>query len=233
MKKTTNKEELEKPEKRKTLERIDGKYIWSDFVSVLIFEKGILFTIKELFLRPGDTIREFLHYDRNKLVKPIAFLIFTSLVLIIIHDILGLNTARSPENTGSDGVLIVFEWVVDNLGLVNILLGLFIGLWTRLFFIRSNFNIYEIFILVFFTTGIGSLIYTFIRIVESIAGFESQYLSFVIEMVYSVWAIGNFFNKNKFLSYIKGVLAYLFGSVTGSFIIILIGLLLDVFNKSN
>ncbi len=233
MKNTTNKKELEKSEKQRTLERIDGKYIWREFVSVLIFEKGILFTIKELFLRPGDTIREFLHYDRNKLVKPIAFLIFSSLVLIIIHDILSLNTGTAPQNTGSDGMLIAIEWVGENLGLVNILLGIFIGLWTSLFFIKSSFNIYEIFILVFFTTGIVSLICTFFKIVESITGFESSYLSLIIPLFYSAWAIGNFFNKKKFLSYFKGFLAYFFGFMTGSIIIIIIGLLLEVFSKSN
>lgn len=171
MKNTTNKKELEKAEKQRTLERIDGKYIWREFVSVLIFEKGILFTIKGLFLRPGDTIREFLHHDRNRLVKPIAFLIFTSLVLIIIHDILSLKTSPERQYIGSDGIMIVAEWVVENFGLVYILLGIFIGLWTSLFFIKSNFNVYEIIVLVFFTTGIGNLIYTFFKIAESITGY--------------------------------------------------------------
>jgi hypothetical protein len=233
MKETTNKKVLEQSEKRRTLERIDGKYIWREFVSVLIFEKGVLFTIKELFLRPGDTIREFLHYDRNRLVKPIAFLIFCSLILLVTHQILSLNTGTAPQNTGSDGILIATKWVVENLGLVNILLGIFIGLWTSLFFKKSSFNIYEIIILVFFTTGIGNLVYTFFKILESITGFESSYLPLLIVMFYSAWAIGNFFDKKKFLSYFKGFLAYFLGLTTGSIFIIIIGLLLDVYSNSN
>ncbi|WKK76741.1 DUF3667 domain-containing protein [Marivirga salinae] len=233
MENTTNKKELEKSENQSTLERIDGKYIWREFVSVLIFEKGILFTIKELFVRPGDTIREFLHYDRSKLVKPISFLIFSSLVLIIIHNILGLKTDRAPQHFDSNGAMIALEWIEDNYEIVIILSGIFIGLWTSLFFIKSSFNIYEIFILVFFTTGIVSLICTLFKIVESITGFESSYLSLIIPLFYSTWAIGNFFNKNKFLSYFKGFLAYLFGSTMLPLFIIIIGLLLDVFSKSN
>ena len=58
MKETTNKKESENP---RTLERINGKYIWNEIISVLIFEKGILFTLKELFIRPAYTIRWFLH----------------------------------------------------------------------------------------------------------------------------------------------------------------------------
>jgi hypothetical protein len=129
--------------------------------------------------------------------------------------------------------VIALEWAVENFGVVNILWGIFIGLWARIFFIKSSYNIYEIFILVFFTTGIVSLICTFFKIVESITGFESSYLSYIIPLFYSTWAIGNFFNKNKFLSYFKGFLAYLFGSLMGSIVIILIGLLLDVISKSN
>ncbi len=233
MKNTTNKKELEKSEKQRTLERIDGKYIWREFVSVLIFEKGVLFTIKELFLRPGYTIREFLHYDRNRLVKPVAFLIFSSLVFIISQEILGFNTASPPPDIDSVGVMITFKWVEENFGLLNILLGIFIGLWTRLFFIKSSFNIYEIFILIFFTTGIGNLIFTFFGVLESITGFESNNLSYFIALFYSAWAIGNFFNKKKFLSYFKGFLAHLFGTTMLTFIIILTGLLLDLFSKSN
>jgi len=233
MKNKANKKVLEKPAKQRVLERIDGKYIWREFVSVLIFEKGILYTLKELFLRPGDTIREFLLYDRNKLVKPIAFLIFCTLALIIIHEIFSLTTITEPQNMSDDGISIAFQWLVENFGLVNVFLGILIGLWTRLFFIRSSFNLYEVLVLVFYTTGIGNLVYTFFKIVESITGYESSYLPLLIVMFYSAWAIGNFFNKNKFLSYIKGFLSYFLGLMTGSIITIMIGLLLDVFSKNN
>ena len=54
-------------EGREVLKRIDGKYIWDEIRSVLNFDKGIFYTIKELFIRPGDTVREFLIYDRKML----------------------------------------------------------------------------------------------------------------------------------------------------------------------
>ena len=39
------------------LKRIDGHYILSEIGSVLNFDKGILFTIRELLLRPGQSVR--------------------------------------------------------------------------------------------------------------------------------------------------------------------------------
>jgi hypothetical protein len=53
-----------------TLKRIDGTYILSEIGSVFNFEKGILFTIRELLIRPGENVQNFIHRDRNRLVKP-------------------------------------------------------------------------------------------------------------------------------------------------------------------
>jgi len=224
-------EEFQEIENSSTLERIDGKYIWSEISSVLNFDKGIFYTIKELFIRPGKTVREFLIYDRKRIVKPLIFVIFSSLFFIISQQIFGFQTGGIPDNIDSKGVLEAFEWVGRNFGIVNILLGFFIGLWIRLFFPKSKFNIYEILILVFFTIGIGNLIYTIFGIIESGTGFEVNYLAFLGALLYSSWAIGNFFNKKSFWSYLKGLLAYLLGTTTGSFLIILIGILIDVVEK--
>ncbi|NBC08837.1 MAG: DUF3667 domain-containing protein [Bacteroidetes bacterium] len=147
MNKPTNDKEAGAYENREPLPRIDGKYIWSEISSVLNFDKGILFTIKELLLRPGSTVREFLLFDRKRLVKPIIFVIFSSLVFIIFQKALGFSTGAAPQDIESDGVRKTFEWVGNNFGLFNVLLGFFIGLWIRLFFIKSSFNIYEIFVL--------------------------------------------------------------------------------------
>lgn len=98
---------------------------------------------------------------------------------------------------------------------------------------KSSYNIFEILILVLFTIGIGNLIFTFFGIVESIIGFIGNNVSYFFALSYSTWAIGNFFNKNKFMSYFKGFLAYLFGTTMGSFLIILVGLVIDAFSKSS
>ena len=233
MTKADKSEEIIGIEKSKTLERIDGKYIWSEISSVLNFDKGIFYTIKELFARPGQTVLQFLTYDRKRLVKPIIFVIFSSLFFVIAQQILGFNTGAAPDNIESAGVTKAYEWVGKNFGLVNIVLGFFIGFWIRLFFLKSKFNIYEIFILVFFTIGIGNLIFAFFGIVESVTGLEVNNLAYPVALLYSTWAIGNFFNKKKISSYFKGLLAYVFGTTTGSFLIVLIGILIDLFNKNS
>ena len=216
-----------------TLRRIDGIYIWSEIISVFNFEKGLFYTIKELFIRPGKTVREFLLYDRKRIVKPIIFVIFSSLFFIVSQKIFGFQTGSAPDNIDSKGVEKAYEWVGANFGIVNIFLGILISFFTRLFFLKSNFNIYEIFVLVFFTIGFGNLIFTFFGIFESGLGLGVNNLAYLTALLYSAWAIGNFFDKMSFWSYLKALLAYIFGTTMGSFLIVLIGILIDVINKNS
>ena len=220
-------------EGREVLKRIDGKYIWDEIRSVLNFDKGIFYTIKELFIRPGDTVREFLIYDRKRLVKPILFVIFSSLFFIVNQQIFGFNTGSAPDDMGSVGVNKAFEWVGRNFGIVNIILGFFIGFWIRLFYLKSRFNIYEIFILVFFVIGFGNLIFTIFGIIEIGTGLDVNRFAYWTVLLYSTWAIGNFFNKKSFWSYFKGLFAYLLGTIILSSLIIIVGLLIDRINQIN
>lgn len=233
MNKTIENEEFQEIENRNTLKRIDRKYIWSEISSVLNFDKGIFYTIKELFIQPGKTVHEFLIYDRKRLVKPIVFVIFNSFFFLISQQFFGFQTGATPDNLDSQGVKKAIEWSVKNFGIVNILMGFFIGFWVRLFFLKSKFNIYEIFVLVFFTIGIGNLIFTIFGIIESGTGFEVNNLAYFSALLYSAWAIGNFFNKKSFWSYFKGLLSYVFGTTMGSSLIVLIGILIDIINKSS
>jgi len=86
---------------------------------------------------------------------------------------------------------------------------------------------------VFFTIGIGNLIFTIFGIIESGIGFEINNFAYFAALICSTWAIGNFFNKKSFWSYFKGLLSYIFGTIMGSFLIVLIGIVIDIVNKSS
>lgn len=232
MKETLESSESRKFENQSTLERIDGKYIFGEISSVFNFEKGIFYTIKELLVRPGHTVQEFLLYDRKRLVKPILFVIFSSLFFIVNQKIFGFQTGASTDTLGSEGVKQAYAWVAENFGIVNIALGIFVGFWAKLFYRKSPYNIYEIFVLVFFTIGIGNLIYTLFGIVEIATGYKYDSVAFFAGMLYSTWAIGNFFNERSFWSYAKGMLSYFLGVSMGSFLIVFVGLMIDALSKN-
>jgi hypothetical protein len=53
----------------------------------------------------------------------------------------------------------------------------------------------------------------------------------VIGFIYTSWAIGQFFDKNKKVNYLKGLLAYLLGMISFYFIAVILGLGIDFILK--
>jgi Protein of unknown function (DUF3667)./Nin one binding (NOB1) Zn-ribbon like. len=66
------------------LKRIDAHYVAHEIEHVLHFERGILYTIRELVTAPGLNVRNYISENRSRLVKPIIFVIVTSLLYSII-----------------------------------------------------------------------------------------------------------------------------------------------------
>lgn len=211
------------------IKRIDGSYIAHEIGQVLSFERGILFTIKELLVRPGENIRNFLSENRKRLVKPIIFIIATSLIFSIINQYFNIEKGYvnydEPKQTT---IGIIFKWVENNYGYANILMGIFIALWTKLFFRKYSFNFFEILILLCFVMGIGMLIYSVFALFQGLTHINLMQIGGVIGFIYSSWAIGQFFGKAKFSNYIKAFISYLLGFFTFTLTAIFIGALIDL-----
>ena len=198
-----------------TLKKINGEYILNEISSVLNFEKGILFTIKELLIRPGQNINDFINKDRNRLVKPIIFLIVCSLIYTIAQQTLNFEDGYAKYGGfGESTVATIFQWIQNNYGYANLLMAIFIALWIKVFFRKYAYNFFEILILLCFVMGVGMLIYTLFGIVENLTKFGVLHIGGKFGFLYVTWAIGAFFDKTKKLNYLKGLFSYLLGMMT-------------------
>ena len=141
--------------------RIDGRYILYEIGSVFNFEKGILYSKRELLIRPGKTIREFILSDRNRLVKPIIFIIICSLIYTVTSQLFhwedGYVAYEHSENTATT---VIFAWIQNNYGYANIIMGAFVAFWTKILFRKYDFNFFEILIVICFVMGIGMLLFS-------------------------------------------------------------------------
>lgn len=211
------------------LKRINGQYILKEIGSVLNFNKGILYTIRELLLRPGKNIQTFILEDRNRLVKPIIFIIITSLIYMVAQQFLhfedGYVNAGGFEESATTKI---FAWIQNNYGYANILMAIFITGWIKIFFRKRNYNFFEILILLCFVMGIGMLIYTVFGIIESTTQIRVLHIGGLIGVIYASWAIGQFFDKDKKANYLKGFLSYLLGMITFSLGAIILGIGIDL-----
>jgi hypothetical protein len=213
------------------LERINGRYILSEIGSVLNFQKGILYTIKELLIRPGQNVRAFISEDRNRLVKPIVFILITSLLYSIFVSIFHFNDVYVDYNFvdlqgSSSGV--IFQWITENYGYSNIIMAVFIAMWIKVLFRKYNYNFYEILILLCFIMGMGMLMFALFGAIESLTKFHFFNYAVYIFFIYIIWAIGHFFDKRKIACYLKALISYLLGMITFTFISIGLGILIDL-----
>lgn len=210
------------------LTRINGQYILQEIGSVLNFKKGILYTIRELLIRPGQNVNEFIHRDRNRLVKPILFVIITSLIYMLAQQLLHFEDGYMNAGGIEDSAVVkILGWIQSNYGYANILMAFFIAAWIKIFFRKSNYNFFEILILLCFIMGVGMLMYTFFGIVESTTKMPVLQLGGLSGLLYAAWAIGQFFDGKKKMSYLKGFSAYLLGSICFFVAAIALGMMMD------
>ena len=213
----------------KSLKRIDGKYIANEIGSVLNFDKGILYTIKELIIRPGNTVKEFILNDRNRIVKPIIFIIICSLIYSVLEQFLNFENGyiHYDESIKSTSMSI-FGWIKDNYRYGNLIMGVFIAFWTKILFKKYGYNYYEILILLCFVMGIGMLILTVFGIIEWITKLKILQFGGMLFVIYSTWAIGQFFNNKMVSSYLKAFASYFLGMITFIVGVFVIGKIIDL-----
>ncbi|WP_129715645.1 DUF3667 domain-containing protein [Pedobacter sp. SYP-B3415] len=211
------------------VKRINGHYILHEIEHVLHFEKGILYTIRELLIRPGDNVRRFITENRSRLVKPIIFIIVTSLIYTLVNHFFHIEEGYVQYQGGkTSSVSHIMKWVQDHYGYSNIIMGLFIALWIRLFFRKHDYNVYEILILLCFVIGMGMLIYAMFAIVQGLTHIHVMTGAGFAGLAYTSWAIGQFFDKRKVINYFKALAAYILGMITFMIAAALLGVLIDI-----
>lgn len=214
------------------LKRINGHYIIHEIEHVLHFEKGILFTIRELLIRPGENIRQFLNENRSRLVKPIIFIIITSLLYTLIDHFFHIEEGfLKIDETKRSTKDLIFKWVRDHYGYANIIMGMFIVPWIKLFFRKHNYNFFEILILLCFVMGMGMFIYAVLALIQGIAHINLVTVTSVIAFAYTTWAIGQFFDGKKPVTYVKAFVSYMLGASTFWLSASLLGTLIDLIIK--
>lgn len=212
------------------LKRIDGRYLRDELAQVLTFEKGFFFTVKELAIRPGARVREFLTQDRGRLVKPLIFIIITSVLYTLINQLLRIEDGYVKYDQGASGsstVGTIFHWIQDHYGYANIIMGGFIALWVSLFFKRAAYNFFEILILLCFVMGVAMMIFVVFGIAGKLVSISLAQVGGMVSVAYCSWAIGQFFGSRNPIAYLKALAAYLLGMMSFMFFAVLLGMLID------
>ena len=194
------------------LQRIDKHYLLHEIEHLIHFERGFLYTVREVLIRPSETIKTFLHTDRTKLTKPIIFVILTSLFYTLLNSFFHIEQDYATQTHNiMPAITGMLTWIQNHYGYSNLIMLCFITPLVKLFFRKTPYNFWEIVVMLCYVNGISMLFATFFGIVELALNIKVLMVGIVLAVVYTVWAIGQFFNKNDALTYIKAFFAYSIG----------------------
>ncbi|WP_336513845.1 DUF3667 domain-containing protein [Pollutibacter soli] len=193
-----------------------------EFVHV---DKGFFYTTKELLIRPGHSIREYIMESRYRHFKPIAFLFICSVIYTFLDQKIGV---KPPVQTLEGNVGKMLYWISENYSYANLVEIFFIGLFVCLFFRRKGFNYFENIVLLCYVTGFAMLIGVLFMIAGYVFKSETitSYYPWIL-FLYIVWAIGQFYDHRNAVSYLKALLAYVVGFFTFVILSIILAMVLE------
>lgn len=202
-----------------------GRINFSNFLqelstTVFQIDRGLFFTIWEMVVRPGVSLRNFLEGKRKPYFKPFAFLLTLSTIYILLAEITDLDTwfdafysgwmAGATANQQDTNAEKVLGWFVINYRFSTLILLPVFSLSSYLCFKKFGYNYLEHVVINCYISGMQALLYFICMIGEAILRnevFESA--SFFISMGFNVWVFWDLFIQAKPISKIlRTILTY-------------------------
>jgi len=133
--------------------KINFHYLWHDIQHGLLhFDKGILYTTKELFSRPGNSIREFLNGKRVNHFKPVSLVIILAGIYSLLSHFFDLNLLSNFYELNGNGkdtehLKTVIDglsyWISNHYSILSLFQIPVFSLATYFFFKEARYNYME------------------------------------------------------------------------------------------
>jgi hypothetical protein len=162
--------------------------------SVFQMNKGLLFTLKEMTVRPGHSVRDYINGRRVKHFKPIAYAFTLSTLYFLVSKFFDANTILNDAIEGvllgatdaADGNLSSeFQGKLDviktNYALLMLVLIPVYALGSYIAFKGTGYNYLEHLVLTAFITGHQALLYTLFTILG--VPISSHYLKDILSLL--------------------------------------------------
>ncbi|MEQ9310184.1 MAG: DUF3667 domain-containing protein [Balneolaceae bacterium] len=203
-----------------------GKITFSNFLSdisssIFQIDRGLFYSIKELFVRPGHSIREYLDGKRKNHFKPVAFLFTLSTIFFLISQFLesstflnyaieGFSNVESTSGSHSEE-LEILNWFAKNYAYTMLMLLPLFTLSCFLAFLGSGVNYLEHFILNAYITGQKAILYALSAMMSLIISNEDLLTTttLIISIGYTFFVFRQFFSdKSGFNIIVRTLLTY-------------------------
>lgn len=208
-------------------------FIWHDIQHGFFhFDTGVLFTAKELFTRPGDSIREFIEGKRVKHFKPISLVIILATFYGLLRHLFHFSILDKKSVSEIQGVDYenLNEWISHHYSWIILLSIPMFSVASFVVFRKQGYNFIEHFVLnsymasqrLIFRIAIFPVIKYFSQS-ENITLFVDFLM--LMDIVFIFWSYITFFqNLSKVKAFLFSIYTYLLFLVI-FFIVLLIGVL--------
>lgn len=213
-------------------------YLWHDIQhGIFHFDKGLFFTIKELFKRPGETIREFINGKRISHFKPVAMVFLLGSIYGLLYHYFDIATPSGLPTDVHDKSVVMSQqannWLSSHYALATLFMLPFVSFASYLSFYKKGYNLVEHFILNCFITGqklvVSLALFPFVYMTNKTPAMVTFVgISFVVDFLLTVWTYNQFFNtQSRIKNFLKTLLSYIILLVF-MVIAIIIGIILIV-----
>ncbi|MBS7253781.1 DUF3667 domain-containing protein [Flavobacterium branchiicola] len=181
---------------------------------LLHFDKGILYSLKQLFTRPGHSVREFIDGKRVKHFKPLSLVVVLGTLYGVLCHFFHINLF--PSSTGTNIELNEFnEWVSTHFSWVTIATIPLYTVGTYIVFRNQGYNFVEFFVLNTFKASqrlfvqiLTFPILFYLNGTPNIQKFSA--LTYFIGIILIFWTNIQFFNKmSKTRAFFLSILSHI------------------------
>ena len=189
--------------------------------SVFQINKGLFYTLKELFVRPGNTLKEFINGKRKNHFKPIAYVLTLSTVYFLITQVTNQNTWMDDAVSGwmngvtgsNSGVEIskIITWFSKNYAYSTLLLLPVFSVASYLSFLKFGKNYLEHIVINSYITGQQAIFYALFAIGGTVIESDAiEVFSFLVSILYTFRVFWQFFLEgNRTVNILRSIMTYM------------------------
>lgn len=217
--------------------RLDYKFLFKNLRKNFLkyFHGGIFYSARQLFTRPGHTIREYIEGKRVKHFEPISLLLTLATLYGLLYHTFGINLFIDVSNSSSasqtTNMNLINKWFSNNYSLATLLSIPIYSIASFIVFRKQHYNFIEH---VYLNTFLGSqriflhlLIFPSFVIYNGTAKLKIVMdVNIFLDAMLLVWSYAQFFNKlTKGKAILLSVISYviflvLFFVTTGAILLL-------------
>jgi len=201
--------------------RINFKFLWHDIQHGLLhFDKGIIYSLGQLCLRPGHTINEYMAGKRVGHFKPLSMVVVLATVYgllkhFFIHEEaikesskIVINNTRISVST----VNAIIEWVNSHGAIMALIVVPFYALASFLAYREEKYNYVEHLVLNAYTSSLRLLVtiilFPLVVLTQHTSGADTvDTVTNVLELAVTGWCFIQFFSNIKWYTALKKLIS--------------------------